>query len=122
MHILLFFLFLAGLLAVLLFNARRKAETEETWSNAASELKLHFSPAALLGAPSISGSFDGMHVHAETFTRSSGDSSETWTRLTVNGMGRIPPQVTLKAEGSWAPLRKVFTGEDVQIDDKRFDE
>ncbi len=91
------------------------------WRAAASELDLTMVEAGWFETDEITGQLDGFDVKMDTFTRGSGKNATTYTRITVGG-GGIPWDLGLKGEGLGSTLKKIFTGDDIEVKDAQFDD
>ena len=108
--------FIAFALLILFVVIRQFMATNDAWRGEASQLGLRFS-AGVIGKRRIKGEIQGYPVLVETFT----SDEETHTRMMLDSRGRIPSGIQLRAEGSWAGVTKVFTGEDILTGDEGFD-
>jgi HEAT repeat protein len=118
-----YLLMVVAAFVLIYLNRRLHSVANDSWLRTARELSLNFESKGLMGQLSMTGRRGAFDVRAETFYKSSGDTRETWTRVgVVHAEDRIPRQLELKGEGAWSGLKKVFTGEDVLLGDKLFDE
>ena len=98
------------------YSKRRKA----AWQQAAQELGLQYTDGGMWKTNHIDGFIGKLSVVIDTFTRGSGKNSSTYTRFRVQGAA-IPRNLTLKGEGLGTTFSKLFSGEDVEVDDQPFD-
>jgi len=116
------FLLIAGAIgAAVWFGLNSVKERRRQWRYAAEKLGLSLVQGGWLSSDEIVGQADGFDVRLDTFTRGSGKNSQTYTRIVVEG-GGLPHNLELRGEGLGSTLTKFFQGEDIQIDDARFDE
>jgi len=98
-----------------------RARRNKSWTGYAQRLGLKSDPGGFGRGPSVTGSLEGFPIRLEKVTRGTGKSEAQFTRLTVFGRGKIPPDLSLGAEGFVsAALRRVGRG-DVATGDERFD-
>lgn len=86
----------------------------------AGDLELYFDPGSFLKSARVYGEINGDHITVDTYTVSTGKSSQTFTRIRVQTS--LPRGLKLKREGILTGLAKFFTGDDVEIGIDAFDQ
>ncbi len=103
---------------------RAKPETvEQAFRGAASRLGLEYELVS--GERQLSGELDGFHVLVETFkntVRVEREDEQPYTRIVLNGRGRVPPELTISGESGWSAAKKLVGKQDVQLGDPAFDD
>lgn len=97
-------------------NLRRAA-----YERVAASLGLAVHTGSMFGRDQILGVLDGFDTTIDTFTRGSGKSSKTYTRIRLSG-GGLPHGVSFKPEGIGSSFKKLFGNADIQVADSGFDE
>ena len=87
----------------------------------AAELELGFDPGTLFKKAKAHGTVEGFPIVVDSYTVSTGKSSQTYTRITISGAGKIPGELLLEKEGLGSSIKKAFIGEDIQLGDPAFD-
>ena len=103
-----------ALLGAVIYAAHREQERWKTTLRLlAQRYGLHVNEGGMLSSPTASGTVGKHRVTVDTYTVSTGKSSQVYTRVRVqaNGVGRL----SLGAEGMFATLGKAFMGEDVSL-------
>ena len=119
--------FLAVLLAVLFFVVlfvwlqQQVARWRNALSVVATELGLSFEPGSFLKKAKVQGETDGFPIVVDSYTVSTGKSSQTFTRITIDGRDRIPGGLLIEKEGLGSTIKKAFIGEDIELGDPAFD-
>lgn len=112
----------AVLIGLLISYAAKK---REQWRGAlkavSDEFGLSYSHGTFLKAAKATGSTAGFPLAVDSYTVSTGKSSQTFTRIVLTGAGKLP-RLLLEKEGIGSSIKKAFVGEDIQIGDDRFDE
>lgn len=112
-------LLLIGLIGFFAWKSHQR--TIETWRRAGTELGLAVSVGTGMSRPTLSGTIDGHRVHIDTYTQRSGNSSTTYTRYRV-GYPPLGIELTLKREGAFSVITKLFGAQDVTVGDALFDD
>lgn len=116
---LIFILFVIVIAVPIGIASSRKAD--QSWSNAAKTLGLHFQQGGLFGSRRISGTYQNFGVNIDTYSRGSNENRRTYTRIIVSysslGLG-----LGLSAEGFVSGVTKFFGAQDIQIGDQKFDQ
>ena len=120
-----FFLFvtaavLIGVFAIPLL-AKQLRKSGEAWSTAARRLGLRYDPGGFLRSRRIDGPKLGFDVLVDTFSRSSGNSSTTYTRFRVTYPRSLRLGLRLTREGFFSSVSKVFGAQDIEVGDAAFD-
>ncbi|MCZ6794171.1 MAG: tetratricopeptide repeat protein [Planctomycetota bacterium] len=95
--------------------------TDAAWREAARRLRLHYHPSGFMKKRRISGRFAGFAVVVDTFTRSSGNSSTTYTRFRVSYPRSLGLGLRLTREGFFTGISKVFGAQDIELGAANFD-
>ena len=112
-----FVAFVAGIIAVTLWASEKELrETNDAWEQAAAGLGAKFKRAKLAEQRSIEGKVRDCTIEVSEVPQGKGVK----TRFEVLCRG-IPTGLALRGEGGAAGLKKLFTGEDVQLGDPPFD-
>ena len=91
------------------------------WDEAARRLDMGIVPGSAFRNPEILGEVDDISVKVDTFTRRSGNNSQTFTRYRV----RYPSagvDFELRKQTAFSAVTKFFGAQDVEIGDPDFDE
>jgi hypothetical protein len=103
------------IIAVLVVTIRKSREADAAWARAADELGLDFVAGGLSTSRWMQGEKDGIAVEVRG---SEGKNAATCFKITPPGLSRT---LAVRAEGTWTNLGKVFSGEDVLLQDPDFD-
>ena len=114
----------AILVALVIFLISRSVSksTDKAWAEAAADLGLRFRPSALMRRRAIQGSLSGLDVNVTTFTRGSGKSSTTYTRVKVRFPSSLGLGLRLTRESFFTPFATMLGVQDIQGGDKGFDQ
>jgi hypothetical protein len=112
-------LLLTGLIGFFAWKSHQR--TIETWRQAGAELGLAVSVGKGMSRPTLSGNIGGHPVHIDTYTQRSGNSSTTYTRYRV-GYPPLGLGLSLKREGAFSVITKLFGAQDVTVGDTLFDD
>ena len=96
-------------------------KTNLAWSDAARTLGLSYRPGGFLQSRRIEGQLKGMRVVVDTFTRSSGKHSTSYTRYRISYPRSLGLGLQLQREGMLSTVTKLFGAQDIQIGDVSFD-
>ncbi len=110
---------LVGLL--ISYAAKKKEQWRRALYAVSEEFGLTYSNGTLFKAAKSTGSTAGFPLTVDSYTVSTGKSSQTFTRIVLTGAGKLP-RLLLEKEGIGSSIKKAFVGEDIQIGDDRFDE
>ena len=111
-----------GLRAVVVSARAHSKKVGETWSAVARDLHLLYDPGGAFRGRSLSGRHRENDILVDTFTRSSGKSSTTYTRYRVRYPRPLGLGLKLAREGFFSGVSKVFGAQDIQIGDATFDQ
>ena len=118
----LIFLVFAAVAGVGIFAVRaQKQRVALAWSQAARQLGIGLEPGSMLSNPELTGELDSLGVKVDTYTRGSGNNSQTFTRYRVRypSMGT---QFELHRQSGLSAITKFFGSQDIEIGDPRFDD
>ena len=96
-------------------------KTNQAWADAARTLGLSYRPGGFLQSRRIEGNLKELRVVVDTFTRSSGKNSTTYTRYRVNFPRSLSLGLQLQREGMLSSVSKFFGAQDIQVGDASFD-
>lgn len=118
-----FIVFIAAIAGIIFYvsNSAIKANRQK-WQNAANQLKLSFNAGGGSRIGTISGGITGHKVTIGTFTRGSGNSSQTYTKYTLEYRDRIPVDFKMVTQGLRHSVGKAFGLQDIEVGDKAFDD
>lgn len=115
-----FFLMIIGF-AVFMWTKNSKANQTQ-WQQAADQLNLAYYAGGFGSMGTISGSLYGHRVAVSAITKSSGNSSQTYTKYHIEYCDRIPVDMKMTRQGALHTLGKVFGMQDIEIGDPGFDD
>ena len=95
-------------------QSRRRA-----WSELAARTGLTFESGSFWGTPTVTGTYRGLTL--DTFTRSSGKSSTTYTRIVLFVNNQANLYLAMYEETIFSKIGKFFGTQDIQIGDDEFD-
>lgn len=101
--------------------ARSKATTH-AWSTAARSLGLPFTPPSFGKPRRMEGSLRGVHLIVDTFTRSTGKSSTTYTRYRARYPRSLALGLRLTKQGFFSGVGKLLGAQDISVGDAFFDQ
>lgn len=118
-----FIVFIAIIAGIVFYvsNSAAKANRQK-WQSAANQLKLAFTAGGGSSVGRIAGSINGHTVTIGTFTRGSGNSSQTYTKYTLEYRDRIPVDFKMVTQGLRHSVGKAFGLQDIEVGDKAFDD
>ena len=116
-----FFLIFLIVIAVIGFSIFHSKQVSEAWSEAARSLGLGYDAGGFGSSRKITGKHEGHVVVVDTFTRSHGKSSTTYTRYSVMHARPLGLGLNLRREGFFTGVAKAFGAQDIQIGDPAFD-
>ena len=96
-------------------------KTNLAWSDAARTLGLSYRPGGFMQSRRIDGQLNGLRVVVDTFTRSSGKHSTSYTRYRISFPRSLGLGLQLKREGVLSTVTKIFGAQDLQVGDASFD-
>lgn len=115
------FAFFAIVAVVIVVSVATAKQTDRDWEVAASKLGLKFMPGTLIQARRIEGMMRGRLVLVNTFSRSSGKHSTSYTRYTVRFAEPLGLGLRLTRQGFFSPLMTLFGSQDIEVGDPSFD-
>ena len=102
------------------FGMLSKNRWRQTLMDVSDALKLQYDPGTWMKAARAFGTSGKFHVTVDSYTTSSGNSSQTYTRIRVET--DLPKNLRFKKEGMFSGFTKFFTGDDTEIGIDHFDE
>lgn len=103
------------------FAWKSHQRTIAAWRQAAAELGISASVGKGLSKPLLTGTVGGHPVRIDTYTQRSGNSSTTYTRYRV-GYPPLNIGLSLKRQGAFSVITRLFGVQDVTVGDQFFDE
>ena len=91
------------------------------WAEAAQSLAMSVQHGSAFRNPEINGQVDGMRVKVDTYTRRSGNNSQTFTRYQVRYRS-AGTDFELHRQTGFSTITKLFGAQDVEVGDQRFDD
>ncbi|WP_372807558.1 hypothetical protein [Pontiella sp.] len=116
----LFFVMVAGL--VVFFWLKSSKTSQEQWQVAADQLNLAYYGGGLGSAGTISGSIDGHRITVSTFTKRSGNNSQTFTKYHIEYRQRLKTDMKMTKQGALHNLGKIFGLQDINVGNPAFDD
>ena len=119
----LFVLVVAVVATVLIVAAvhAHSRKIEETWQDAANQLGMQFRSGSVMRSKTIQGHLYNNRVEVDTFSKSSGKSSSTYTRYRVHYPEHLRMGLKLKRQGFFAGVAALFGSQDIEVGDPQFD-
>ena len=119
----LFLLLFLGIFVTIGYVAvRHHRAATDAWTTAAQRLGMDFRPGGIFSKSEMHGRIDGLPVTVWTFSRGSGENSETWTAYNVTHPPLGPP-VTLTRDNAVSSFFRRFTGgTDAVLGDPQLDD
>ncbi len=96
-------------------------KTNLAWSDAARTLGLTYRPGGFLQSRRIEGRLKELRVVVDTFSRSSGKHSTSYTRYRVDFPRSLGLGLQLRREGMFSSVSKFFGSQDIKVGDASFD-
>jgi len=93
----------------------------KAWQDAATQLGMRFTPGSVMHTKSIQGRLYENRVEVDTFKRSSGKSSKTYTRYRIYFPEPLGLGLHLKQQGFMTGVATFFGSQDIEIGDPQFD-
>jgi hypothetical protein len=115
-------LLVIGLLVIfaVLAYLRRRAR-QQAWSELAARTGLTFEPGGLFSPMRITGAYRGHALTLDTFTRSSGKSSTTYTRIRLSVNNPSALSLAIYDENVLSKVGKALGMQDIQVGDDELD-
>lgn len=102
------------------FSLLTRGKWKQTMQAVADSLKIQYDPGAWNKSASAYGLVNRFHVKVDSYTVSSGNSSQVYTRIVVGT--DLPRSLRFKKEGMFSGFKKMFTGSDVEVGIDQFDD
>ena len=119
---LIFILFVGIAIIMVAVGISQSKRSAEAWSGTAQTLGLSFDSGGTFRKRIISGKYRDNHVIIDTFSRSSGKSSTTYTRYRIRYPRPLGLGLRLTREGFFTGVSKAFGAQDIQLGDAVFDQ
>ena len=116
------FLLVVGMLVIFAVLAYLRRQTrQQAWSELAVRTSLTFEPGALFSPMRVTGTYRGRPLALDTYTRSSGKSSTTYTRIRMSVNNPSALSLAIYDENVLSKLGKVLGMQDIQVGDDELD-
>jgi len=116
------FLLVVGMLVIFAVLAyRRRQARQQAWSELAVRTSLTFEPGGLLSPMRVTGTYRGRPLTLDTYTRSSGKSSTTYTRIRLGVNNPSALSLAIYDENVLSKLGKALGMQDIQVGDDELD-
>ena len=116
------FLLVVGMLVIFAVLAyRRRQARQQAWSELAVRTSLTFEPGTLFSPMRVTGTYHGRPLALDTFTRSSGKSSTTYTRIRLGANNPSALSLAIYDENVLSKLGKALGTQDIQVGDDELD-
>jgi hypothetical protein len=118
----LFFVFVAGVVAAIVFGASksRADALNRSWRLVAERFGLALEPGAWNRSPRLDGSVSGHPLTVDIHKRRTGKHKTAYTRFRV-GVPRLPAGAEIRAEGFLSGISRAFGVKDIEVGDASFD-
>jgi hypothetical protein len=119
-------IFIIGVLVAIVFVVKLVKQSaqaaKDAWLWAAQELGLRFEPGGMFAGSTISGIVEGNMVVVDTYSQSTGNSSQTYTRYEIRYARSLHLGMKLTRQSAMSGVAKIFGAEDVEVGDRVFDD
>ncbi len=115
-----FFIVVAGVAVYMWLNAAKGHRQQ--WQSAADELSVTYYPGTMGALGNLSGEFGGHRIAVSTFTKSSGNSNQTYTRYHFEYRRRIDVEMKMTPQGVLNQIGKMFGLQDIEVGNPSFDD
>jgi hypothetical protein len=122
MEIFAFAIMVLFILVAITFGIAHSKKVNQAWAAAAQEHGLRHIPGSFVSGPKLVGTIAGIRVVVDTFRRSSGKNSKSYTRYRVHFPRPIGLGLRLTQEGLFSGVSKFFGSQDIQLGDRIFDQ
>ncbi len=96
--------------------------SKDVWREFASEIEGEFIEGGIFKAPRIESNFENWTIVIDSYSQSSGNSSQTYTRLRAPYKEKTSLDFKIYKSGIFSGLGKTFGMQDIKTGDKDFDE
>ena len=101
---------------------KRIKKASNVWYSIAKKMKLKFTASSLSSVGLINGKLNHHLIKVDTFVRSSGKSSQLYTRFRINFSKPVKTDFTLTKQTFFQSLGNVFGVQDIKVGDRAFDD
>jgi hypothetical protein len=115
-------MFVGVFAAIVVLGVAQSAKVGEVWGEVGQRLGLVYDRGSTFKGRSLSGRLRENEVLVDTFTRSSGKSSTTFTRYRIRYPRPLGLGLKLSREGFFSGVSKAFGAQDIQVGDATFDQ
>lgn len=112
-------LFIAFIFVAIYFSRRAR---EKAWRELADSTGLTYESGGFLGSSRVTGTYRSHSLTLETFTRGTGKSRTTYTRIVLFVNNQTGAYLALYEEGFFSKIGKFFGMQDIQIGDEELDQ
>jgi hypothetical protein len=116
-----FFVIVAVAVVVIIAARGHRQRIAATWASAARSLGMEIQLGSTFRNPKIEGRVDDLGVTVDTYTRGSGNNSQTYTRFRVR-YPSVGIDFDLSRQTGLSTITKLFGAQDVEIGDPTFDD
>ncbi|HEY9153272.1 MAG TPA: hypothetical protein VIN60_10335 [Anaerolineales bacterium] len=106
---------------VIVVSQMRRQQLDTAWRQFASEIGAEFIEGGLFRSSKVQAQFKNWMIVLDTYSVSSGDSSETYTRIKTSIQDKDGFWFTIFRTGLVAKLDKALGAQDIEIGDAEFD-
>ena len=123
MTVFIVFAFIIGFIVIVVTSERKKIKKAIlVWGDIAKKMNLQFTPGSFTTVGRISGHIGDHLIEIDTFVRSSGKSSQLFTRFHIRFAKSGKTNFTLTKQTFFQTLGSVFGVQDIKVGDKAFDD
>ncbi len=118
-----FIIVVIGVIALIAIGYGVSQNRRKAWADLAERIGAQYEPGNFwIGRPTVSGIYQQHRFKLDSFTRSTGKSSTTYTRLEVYLISPDPLNLTIYQEGFFSKIGKKMGMQDIQIGDEEIDQ
>ena len=121
MELLFFFIFAGIAVGIIVIVAKSAEKTRENWKEAARQLQLHHYPGNIFNPGTISGEYHTHRLKITTYSKSSGNNSQTYTKFHITYNKPLKFMFRLTKQNLLHSFGQIFGMRDIKVGDKSFD-
>lgn len=114
------FVVIGTIVFIFIIQVGRKPQNE-SWEELATQLGLTFTPGSFTRRSSLSGEYRGRDVRIYTVRRGTSDNRRSYTAISLGIKNPARYALSLSGQGLFTEIAKSFGMQDIQINDKEFD-
>jgi len=115
-----FFMVVAGVVVYMWMNAAKGHRQQ--WQTVADQLNVAYYPGSMGSLGTLTGEFGGHRIAVSTFTKSGGNSTQTYTKYHLEYRHRIDIDIKMTPQGTLQQIGKVFGLQDIEVGNPAFDD